>query len=208
MDFALIETLRWEPDSGFLRGRMHLDRLRASAAALGFAFDEDAARAALDDVATGADALRVRLELSPEGRLAATVAPYLPQPPETVWRLAVAATRLSSSDPLLRHKTTRREAYAAARAEFSVSEIDEVVLLNEKGLVCEGAITSLFVRREEGAPLLTPPLSSGLLAGVLRRELVESGAAREAELTPGDLAAAREIWCGNSLRGLIPAVLG
>jgi 4-amino-4-deoxychorismate lyase len=50
MDIALIETLRWEPEMGFVRGKLHLDRLRASAASLGFAFDEDTALAARQGV--------------------------------------------------------------------------------------------------------------------------------------------------------------
>jgi branched-subunit amino acid aminotransferase/4-amino-4-deoxychorismate lyase len=51
--------------------------------------------------------------------------------------------------------------------------------------------------------LLTPPLSSGLLPGILRAELLESGAAEEAVLTQADLSG--EVYFGNSLRGLIPA---
>ena len=34
--FELIETLRWEPDTGFVRLDRHLQRLYASAQALGF----------------------------------------------------------------------------------------------------------------------------------------------------------------------------
>lgn len=207
MDFALIETLRWEPEAGFVRGRLHLDRLRASADAFGFIFDQEAVLAAMEGIAVGDAALRIRLELARDGQPSATASPFVAHRPETVWTVAIAATRLDSSDPLLRHKTTRRDVYAAARAEFPAGEIDEVVLLNEAGLVCEGTITNVFIRREPDTVLLTPPLSCGLLPGVLRRELVETGAAQEEKLTADDLAAAAQVFCGNSLRGLIPAVL-
>jgi para-aminobenzoate synthetase/4-amino-4-deoxychorismate lyase len=44
---GLIETLRWEPDAGFVRLDRHLARMRKSAAVLGLPFDEDKAHAAL-----------------------------------------------------------------------------------------------------------------------------------------------------------------
>jgi len=207
MDFALIETLRWEPGAGFVRGGLHLDRLRASAEALGFIFDEVAVLVAMEGIAAGDAALRVRLELARDGQPSTTASPFVAHSPETVWTVAIASTRLASTDPLLRHKTTRRDVYKAARAEFPASEIDEVILLNEAGFICEGTITNIFVRREQGGPLLTPPLSCGLLPGVLRRALVETGAVYEEMLTPEDLAAAAQVFCGNSLRGLIPAML-
>jgi 4-amino-4-deoxychorismate lyase len=56
--------------------------------------------------------------------------------------------------------------------------------------------------------LLTPPLRCGLLPGVLRGELLESGKAKEAMLTEEDLRRANAIFVGNSLRGLIRARLG
>ena len=47
----------------------------------------------------------------------------------------------------------------------------------------------------------TPPLSSGLLPGVLRAEF----ACPEEVLRAEDLSGVR-LWVGNALRGLIPAV--
>ena len=55
--------------------------------------------------------------------------------------------------------------------------------------------------------LLTPPLSSGALPGILRAELLETGQAREAVLTPPDLQSAKRLHVGNALRGLIPVTL-
>ncbi|MFZ2099303.1 MAG: aminotransferase class IV family protein [Oricola sp.] len=207
MDFALIETMRWEPGDGFLRLGLHLDRMQASAASLGFDCNRADALAGLEDAVGGSDPLRVRAELARNGSFAVSVASYAPHAPGTVWRVAIASARLDSRDPLLRHKTTRRDLYAAARAEFAPAQADEAILLNGDGLVCEGTITNVFVRQAPEGPLLTPPLTCGLLPGVLRRELLESGAAREAVLTPRDLAEAPALYCGNSLRGLIPAAL-
>lgn len=203
---SLIETLRHRPGEGPVRLALHRARMAASAEALGLPFEAAGFEAALlDGVDPGAD-LRLRAELFADGRLAVTRAPFTPLSAGTVWRLRLAGTRLSSADPLLRHKTSLRAAYAAARAEFSAADADEVLLLNEKGHLCEGTITSLFVEDPAGGPLLTPPLEDGLLAGVLRDSLIAAGRARPATLCPADLAG-RRLFVGNSLRGLIPALL-
>lgn len=203
MDLSLIETLRW--DGGFVRLERHLARLTDSAAALGLPGADKAEAALTTACADSETPLRVRLELFADGRIDVQTAAFTPLAPDATWRLAIAETRLTSTDPLLRHKTSRRTLYVAARAEFPASEADEVILLNERGELCEGTITSLFL--DDGSGILkTPPLAAGLLAGVLRAELLESGKAVEAVLRPDDLAKG-QIFVGNSLRGLIRATL-
>src|SRR6476661_4999207 len=72
---------------------------------------------------------------------------------------AVADRRLDPADPLIRHKTTARHHYDAARSAARQAGADEALFLNGAGAVCEGAITSVFLRR--GEVLLTPPLACG-----------------------------------------------
>jgi 4-amino-4-deoxychorismate lyase len=196
----LIETLRWEPGAGFVRLDAHLARMRRGAEALGIACAPGALERALAGIA-GEEPLRVRLTLGRDGTAAATTAPLAAGKP--VWTLAIAAPRLRSDDPWLRLKTTERRLYDATRAALP-DGVDEVVFLNERGEACEGTITSLFA--DLGAGCVTPPLACGLLPGVLRAELLATGACREALLSEADLRRAR-LYVGNSLRGLIPARL-
>lgn len=203
-DLSLIETMRWEPDHGFLRLDQHMRRLSRSADALGFLAPADPAMA-LQLAVGGEIPLRVRLTVTYRGKLEVTTAPFEPEPESKVWRLRIANQRLSSDDAFLRHKTTRRDVYEAARAEFAPEEADEVLLLNERGELCEGTITNLFVEEADGL-LLTPALSSGLLPGVLRAELIREGQARAEVLQPAALQN-RRLFVGNSLRGLVPAEL-
>lgn len=205
--FELIETMRWEPVGGFLRGDLHLARLEASATTLGFGFDREIVTQSLRRAATGDAALRVRLAISADGSVDVTTQPFAPLAPDAVWTIRIARTRLDSSNQLLRHKTTRREAYDRARAEFSREEADEMILLNKAGNVCEGTITSIFVDLGDGGPLRTPALACGLLAGILRGEMLERGEAVETILSLDDLNGASRLWVGNSLRGLIAAKL-
>ncbi|MDX0004538.1 hypothetical protein GOC35_11760 [Sinorhizobium meliloti] len=203
--FSLIETLRYEPEHGFTRLRLHLARLTRSARRLGFT-GAAAAESALGRAVSGARApLRVRLTLDRDGSIDMTTAPFVPLAEGAAWRVRIASTRLDSHDRLLRMKTTRRSRYEAARSEFSAAEADEVILLNEKGEVCEGTITSVFLDDGSGY-LKTPPIACGLLAGVLRTELICQRRARVERLAPADLASGR-LYIGNSLRGLIRAEL-
>ena len=69
--FDLIETMRWEPPSGFLRLERHLARLHASAHELGFVHDSRRIDEALDRaVGDAAAPLRARLTLSRDGAAA------------------------------------------------------------------------------------------------------------------------------------------
>lgn len=209
-DFALFETMRYTPGEGIPRLNLHLKRLETSARRLGFAGAEKAEEALAEFLGVPPSALpknqqRLRLELSPSGKITIVSAPFQLQPEDTVWRLAIAATRTASTDPLIRHKTTRRVFYETARAEFPSDMIDDVILLNEKGELAEGTITNLFVEDDTGR-LMTPPLSSGCLAGVLRTSLICARKAYNHRLRPEDLSG-RNLFVGNSLRGLIRAEL-
>ena len=206
--FELIETMRWEPGSGFLRFERHLARLYASAAELGFACDPERIGEVLSNAVNGQlIALRVRLALQRSGEAAAAVQPYEPLPADKVWRLQLARIRLDSGNMLLRHKTSLRQVYTQARAEYLATRADEVLLANERGELCEGTITNLFADFGDGL-LATPRLDCGLLPGILRGELLDEGRAVEAIYSFDDLKAAKAIFVGNSLRGLIPARLG
>ncbi|MCW3780748.1 aminotransferase class IV [Defluviimonas salinarum] len=198
-DTRLIETFRWDGAS-FHRLEAHLARARASAAALGFAWDRAAIEAALATV-TGSTPLRTRLTLGRAGDAKVTTGPIAPNPPE--WRVMIAPERLDPDAPLLRHKTTERALYDRTRAALPAG-IDEALFLNTSGAAAEGTITNLFADLGQG--LVTPPLACGCLPGMLRAELLASGQAREQVISEADLSRAR-LFMGNALRGLIPARL-
>ncbi|MEW2911136.1 aminotransferase class IV family protein [Leisingera sp. JC11] len=200
--FRLIETLGWHPGAGFRHQAQHLARMGRSAAEFGIHFDPQQAQRVLAGVAGGAP-LRCRLTLDAAGQLALATAPLGRTP--AGWRLGIAETRLKAGDIWLQHKTTRRTLYDTARAELPAG-LDELLFLNQRDELCEGTITNLFVTRADGR-MVTPPLSCGLLPGVLRQVLLENGQCAEAVLRLEDLHGAQAIHMGNSLRGLIPATL-
>lgn len=198
---VLIETLRCD-NGHYPRLDGHLVRLARSAAWFGFPFDEVAVRAALAAVA-GEGRQRVRLLLDAQGTPAVTGFPLQDIAPGTCWA-ELSSRPIVSANPLRRHKTTARAEYDEALAALAGDPaVFDCVFLNERGEVAEGARSNVFVERD--GVLLTPPVDSGALPGVLRGELLASGQAREAVLTPADLAGG--FWLGNALRGLLPVRL-
>ena len=201
-DCALIETFFWSPETGVRDGAAHWARLRRSAAALGFPLGDAALRAVLETLG-GSEPLRARLTLARDGALALTTAPLTPT--QGPWRLGLSPERLEAGALWLRHKTTDRGLYDRTRAALPPG-LDEMLFLNERDELCEGTITNVFLRWDDG-PLCTPPLSSGCLPGVLRQRLLESGEARERVLPRQALFECEGLWVGNALRGLIPALI-
>lgn len=197
----LIETMAFDPDEGLPLLEAHLARLTASARALGFRFDRHGTRndlqAATFRLRTPA---RVRLLLAQSGATAIEVA-AMPAPFAAPLCVAVVPLPVDPSDFRLRYKTSDRGFYDAAR---TAAGTDEVVFVRPDGLLTEGSFTSLFVGDGDG-PLRTPPLALGLLPGVLRSGLIDSGRAVEANVSPEDLSG--QFFVGNALRGLMPAVV-
>ena len=198
--FDLIETMHFDPVDGIQRLEGHLARMKASAGTLGFVFDRHGARNSLQSATFRLrTAARVRMRLAPSGALAVEVTP-LPRLAELPVPVAVRTAPMASDDFRLVHKTSLRAVYDAMRAESGAAE---VVFVDEPGFVTEGSWSNIFVERD--GLLLTPPLSLGLLPGVLRAELIDKGRAVESHLRLADLS--EGFFIGNSLRGLVPARL-
>lgn len=199
----VIETFRHQHDLGFVRLDRHLARCAGTCARLAIPFDQDAARRLVRGLERPPLA-RIRMTVDLAGDIQAVAQPLTSAAEGKAWRLGVAPARLDPADPWLGVKTTERALYERARDELLLG-VDEILFANTRDEVCEGTITSLFADFGEG--LVTPPLSCGLLPGVLRQELIETGEVRE-EIIPLDaLPEAKRLFLGNSLRGLIPATL-
>lgn len=199
--FALLETLAFHPGDGYRRLDAHLSRLRASARFFVVPLDEARVEHALREATSRlAGAGRVRLLLHGDGRVAVEAQP-LPPPSPRLPRVGLARRPVDGASVWLHHKTTRREAYEAALA--SRPDCDDVVLWNSRGEVTESSIANVVV--EVAGERVTPPVSSGLLAGVERAHLVAEGRLRPEVVRASDLVAGQRIWLANSVRGVYEA---
>jgi para-aminobenzoate synthetase/4-amino-4-deoxychorismate lyase len=216
--FSLVETMLWRGGYPFLE--LHLDRLADSAEYFGFPCERAAVKAAIEEHAggfAGADAAgthadrqarKVRLLLDGDGRLR-IADELLPENvsenggPERVCmaRVCMAQTRTDPSDPMLFHKTTHRPLYAEAFQTATQAGFDDVLFLNRRGEVTEGAISNLFAVKD--GQWRTPPVECGLLAGVYRRHLLETRLdIEERVLHEEDLREADAIYLCNAVRGV------
>lgn len=208
---GLIETLSSEAPADRLAA--HLSRLRGSAAVLGIPFDESEAYRLLQDVISEAKGpLRIRLALSPFGELTVSsglLTPLEPQQHRAFWAadlLGVDEAQMQSDDPLLRHKTSRREVYDAGWQAAVAAGGFDAIFTNQRGEITEGGRSTVFVHRK--GQWWTPPLASGVLPGILRQDWLEGRAfpdepASEAILTPADLRDAEAVALVSSLRGRV-----
>ncbi len=200
--FDLIEAMRFDPDEGIALLELHLERMKASAAALGFAFDRHATRNRIQALCFELEApAKVRLLLARSGATALEAQALGATATET--SCIALPLPVDPGDLRLAHKTSDRWFYDAGRDAARDIGAHEALFVRDDGLVTEAMSASVFVER--GGTLLTPPASLGLLPGVLRRSLIEAGKAREAELTLDDLS--EGFLLGNAVRGLMKARL-
>ena len=203
-DTELLETMLCRHGRELpLLGR-HLLRLKAAADALGFGWPgqaniERAIRQAVSEKANGQGDWRVRLLVSRQGEI--RVQAFALQPLEKAPCIAIAADRLRSDEPLLRYKTTYRPWYASATIWLTEHPgYFDLLFMNEHGALCEGSRSNVYVLRD--GVWCTPPVAAGLLGGVMRSQLLESGRAVEADLTADDLLRpGAQIRLSNGLRG-------
>lgn len=221
---GIFETIRFNPGKDL--GRIanwsrHLERLSSSAHALGIQLDYDAllkmVQAATTDLAQDC-VHRVRVDLSATGQLSLSHSQIemLHGPVKLFWAHAILQgdytpqqLTMQSHNPLLRHKVTARTIYDAAWHKAVALGGFDALFINEHEHVTEGGRTSVFVREEPKGPWLTPPLSAGVLPGVMRSAILADPTmnVREANLTINQVMSANEIMLCNALRGMIPAHL-
>ncbi len=200
-DLLVIETLRWPHKDGFVRLDGHLARMETTCAKFGISVDKTDMLSRLAAAVHGS-AQRVRLTVGLNGEIKVTSVEIAKTP--ACWKVMVSEEKTSSGNPWLSIKTNQRAFYDTARKNLPVG-IDEMIFINERGEITEGTITNVFVDFGEG--LVTPALSCGVLPGILRLEMLEQSICREATILAKDFARAKTLYIGNSLRGLIRAVL-
>ncbi len=199
-EFELLETMSWFPDKGFYLWREHLDRVAVSAEY--FDFDISNFKTRLEQEAESwSGPMRVRVLCSRNGIIDITAVTLPKENP--LRRVKLASAPVNSNNPFLYHKTTNRKIYDQHRADMG--EVDDVILYNERGEITEATIANIAVCLD--GTWCTPPVSSGLLAGTMRRHLLETGKLQERVLTVNDLKKAPGIKLMNSVRGLFEVEL-
>lgn len=130
------------------------------------------------------------------------------QEPARGWRLLTTARRLPAGESLAQYKTANKLAQILARAEADAVGADEALLLNTDGFVVEGASSNLFW--VQSGVVCTPPMTSGVLAGVTRAVVLElcrelALPVQETTVTPEDLRQSKGVFLTLSSSGVVAA---
>jgi branched-chain amino acid aminotransferase len=224
---SVYEVLRTYGGLAFEPGR-HFRRLRASAARLGISVPaSDASLLAQVDAllarAAGGESY-IRIVLSRglgdcsydfdrvQGPTVVMIQkPLRPYPARhygegiKVAAVGVRRNHPRALDPAIKSSNLLNNILAVREARSRGAE--EPVLLNQEGFVAEGASTNVFLAR--GGTVSTPPLSTGILAGITREIVLGllpglGIPAREEPLRLDDLLAAEEAFMTSTTREVVP----
>jgi para-aminobenzoate synthetase / 4-amino-4-deoxychorismate lyase len=197
--FNLLETIKYE-DGDYTLLAKHLQRFLQSADYFNIPLQEADVRQLLREhqLKHPGESHRIRLLADQKGKLRLTYS-EMPEPILTKQPFKLAATPIDRNNRFYYHKTTYRDIYAMHKIDQP--QLFDTLLWNEAGELTEFTIGNLVI--EQDGRLLTPPVSSGLLPGTLREELLDNGKIEEVVLTKYALQNASRIWLINSVRGWI-----
>ncbi|MBV5307133.1 MAG: aminodeoxychorismate synthase component I [Desulfobulbaceae bacterium] len=214
--FELIETLLWEPESGYWLLGDHLQRLASSAdyflyrcdlVFITFRLQEESRLFAMRP-------MRVRLTLAKDGRVSISSQPCalpglrrlpdLPFPADAgLPQIEISPVVIDSTSPWIFHKTTRREVYNSELERVRNQGMLDCCFFNERGELTEGCVANIILYLH--GFYVTPALQCGLLAGIMRKKMLADTqiSLREEVLTLDDLRDADAVFLCNSVRGVV-----
>lgn len=201
-EFDILEAILW--DNGYQRLDKHLQRIADSAHYFQYPYDQ----ASVDSMLTQLSAklvagqrYKVRLKLSRTGQWDSEAIQIQEARPHSEQMIVLSSERTDSRNCMYYHKTTNRALYDRASRFALENEYADVIFLNAKGQVTEGATNNIFIERN--GSLLTPSLYCGLLNGIYRQYVLENNdQAQEVVLHLNDLLEAEKIYICNAIRGL------
>lgn len=197
-EFSLLESLLLT-DGSYPYLTYHLERLAQSAQYFGYPYQVQVIRQRLEQYAIdyGKGNYKVRLLLHQDG----TVDLQSEKRTEITDRVTtyLAKKPVDVDDPFLYHKTTIRDQYQ----KLTINRPDQFACLlwNDKNQLTEFTIGNLVLKID--GQYLTPPVTSGLLAGTFRQYLLNKNQIKEQVLMKSDLDRASEVWLINAVRGWV-----
>ncbi len=103
----------------------------------------------------------------------------------------------SRSQPMESKAAANYSNAALARVDALKSGYDEAIMLNYEGKIAEGSAENIFIVKDD--QIKTPPLESGVLAGITRDSIIQiieenGGCVVETDLEKKDLFSAEEVF--------------
>lgn len=202
-EFCLIETILF--DKNYENLNLHMERMKESAGYFDYIFNEENAISQLTSFSAslknGRFKVRILLKKSGELQISSTKLDKA----EKAYIITVSKSRTDSNNIYYFHKTTNRALFEKELNRARKKGFFDVIFLNEKGEITEGAITNIYVQKN--GIIYTPPVGCGLLNGTIRRSMIQNDNIEEKIITLNDLDNADKIYISNSIIGFKEAAL-
>lgn len=188
----------------------HVERLQDSARRLGFPLNLRRLEQERADAVAAVPALgqwRMRIDVDSQGAIRVQVHPLQPLKGDRV-SLGVAELTVPRGRIMARFKTSDRGLYDGLVQQAMAQGHFDLLLFSQDGYLLEGGRSNVFVQLK-GEGWVTPPVSDGLLPGVMRGRLLADPhlGATERSIHRSELAAAQAWQICNALRGALPAAV-
>lgn len=154
-------------------------------------------------VTRGGGARGLALPATPRPNVIAAASPYPADALYAPVRLATATVRRNPTSFVSRAKTLSYLDSVLAFDEAKRAGADDALMLNTDGRVASTAMANLFA--VVGDELVTPPVSEGVLPGIVRGIVLSEGfGAIERSMSPEELSTAHGAFATNSVRLVMP----
>ena len=202
-NFSLIETILFDKNFKYLN--LHLKRLKESAEYFDFKFNKKEILSKINEISQilVSGKYKVRILLNSAGQVKISYEKI--NNSFKTYRLKISKYRTNSNDTFYFHKTTNRELYESELKKARNKGFFDIIFLNEKDEVTEGAITNIYIKKN--GIIYTPPVKCGLLNGIMRQVLIKRYKMKEEIITLKDLKQADEIYISNSIINFQKALL-
>ncbi len=191
--FQLITTGRISQKS-LLFEDQHLERLTKASRYFAFPFDPEDLRQKIEMECQACDShqdYRLRISLSKSGEMEVSRQILAPLSP-SFCKAKLCLQEADLQTPFTYFKTTHRPHLSLGK--------QEIIYHNVAGELLETSIGNLVLKI--AGELYTPPTSLGILPGIYRQHLLETGQVKEKIMTLEDLNQAEAIYGCNAVRGL------
>lgn len=202
-EFSLIETILYDKSFKYLN--LHLKRLKESAEYFEYKFNKKKILLKLKEISykLNEGKYKVRILLNRAGDIKLSYEKI--NDISEKLKITISKYRTDSNNIFYFHKTTNRDLYDSELKKARRQGFFDVIFLNERDDITEGAITNIYIRKN--GIFYTPSLDCGLLNGIIRQIMIKKHKIKEKVLKLDDLKQADEIYISNSIIGFKRAYL-
>jgi branched-subunit amino acid aminotransferase/4-amino-4-deoxychorismate lyase len=124
---------------------------------------------------------------------------------ESGLKLGIYTGQFKSCTSLSNYKTNNALLYVLAGLYKNEQQLDECLILNQKGCIAEAISANVFVVKK--GKMFTPAANQGCIMGIMRKKIIELAHQQSIEVNEGvltfdDLLDADEIFLTNASRGI------